>query len=179
MPRFRDIPPFTCTATYRIDVGWDYLKSHMEHADQTVNGGLQTDAAFQRAHVWTAQQQIRYVEFVLCGGLTGKDLYWNCPKFTTGSREGPYVLVDGKQRLTAVLRFLDNEIHAFGYRFSEYADRLDPMKARFSWWVNDLETHAEVLQWYLDLNRGGVVHTDEEIEKVVRLLETEKEQVTT
>jgi hypothetical protein len=29
--------------------------------------------------------------------------------------------------------------------------------------VNDLPTRAAVLQWYLDLNTGGVVHTSHEI----------------
>jgi hypothetical protein len=40
--------------------------------------------------------------------------------------------------------------------------------------MTDSKTRAEVLQWYLDLNTGGVVHTDEEIAKVERMLEAEK-----
>jgi len=39
--------------------------------------------------------------------------------------------------------------------------------------VNDLQTRAEVLQWYIDFNSGGVVHTAEEIARVKALLEKE------
>lgn len=40
--------------------------------------------------------------------------------------------------------------------------------------MNDLDTQAEVLQWYLDINSGGVVHTEAELDKVRWLLEVEK-----
>jgi hypothetical protein len=40
--------------------------------------------------------------------------------------------------------------------------------------VNDLKTREEVLQWYLDLNSGGVVHTEEELNRVREMLEKEK-----
>jgi hypothetical protein len=43
--------------------------------------------------------------------------------------------------------------------------------------VNDLKTKAEVLQWYLDINSGGVVHTETELEKVKRLLTKEKRKL--
>jgi hypothetical protein len=39
--------------------------------------------------------------------------------------------------------------------------------------INDLKTKKEVLQWYLDFNTGGTVHTEEEIVKVKKLLEQE------
>jgi hypothetical protein len=73
-------------------------------------------------------------------------------------------------------RILANEIPAFGARFSEYTDRLH-MDYSFDWYVNDLSTRAEVLQWYLDLNSGGVVHTSEELDKVKLLLAQEKQGV--
>ena len=42
----------------------------------------------------------------------------------------------------------------------------------FRWHVNDLSTYSEVLQWYLDLNSGGTVHTEEELNRVQQLLST-------
>lgn len=41
------------------------------------------------------------------------------------------------------------------------------------WSVNELRTRAEVLRWYLQLNSGGVVHTEEELARVRALLEAE------
>jgi len=40
---------------------------------------------------------------------------------------------------------------------------------RTSW-----KTRAEVLTWYLQINAGGVVHSDEEIERVKELLKEEE-----
>jgi len=173
---FQDIPQFTRHASYRVDVPWHMLEDQMARSAEGVEGGLQTDPDFQRAHVWTESQQIRYIEFCLRGGMTGRDIYWNCPNFNNMKRSGPFVLVDGKQRLTAILRFLHNEIPAFDHKFADYGDKLPFMEARVSWWVNDLPTRAEVLTWYLEINAGGTQHTRDEIERVEALLKTEKEK---
>lgn len=67
-----------------------------------------------------------------------------------------------------------NELPIFGGSlFSDFTDKLRITTGDFLFCVNDLETRAEVLQWYLDLNTGGVVHTSEEIEKVKALLAKE------
>ena len=168
MPRFQDIPQFTRAANYRIDVAWDYmfadwLPEMIERAD------LDIDPPFQRAHVWTEEQQIRYCEFILRGGHSSKEIYINHPGWNK-SFEGIGVLVDGKQRLEAARRFMENEIPVFGYYRKEYTDRIPMLVAKFSVNINDLQTDAEVLQWYLDLNSGGVVHTEEELEKVRKML---------
>ena len=39
--------------------------------------------------------------------------------------------------------------------------------------IATLKTRKEVLQWYLDFNTGGVIHTDKEINKVKDLLRKE------
>jgi hypothetical protein len=61
-----------------------------------------------------------------------------------------------------------------GHIFSDFKDRLHITGPRFRWHVNDLDTRAEVLQWYLDLNTGGVVHTSAEIKRVQALLAKEQ-----
>lgn len=85
--------------------------------------------------------------------------------------EGSFVLVDGLQRLTAVMRFLKGEITAFGYYYGEFEDK--PHDCDFILCINDLPTRALVLQWYLDLNSGGVVHTQEELDRARMLLSLE------
>ena len=127
---------------------------------------------FQRGHVWTRAQQIAFCEFQLRGGNSGRTIYWNNPSWNRGF-DKPTVLVDGKQRLTAVLAFLNNEIPVFAHYRKEYTDRTDMIRVRFEFIVNDLQTRREVLQWYLDLNTGGTIHTSEEIEKVKKLLKSE------
>lgn len=168
--RFEDIPQFTRGATYAVDIPWDSL---LRSLDNYLEAGLDIEPDFQRGHVWDDVKRRRYVEYVLRGGASGYDIYTNCPEWNRGGRED-FVLVDGKQRLEAVCKFLRNGLTIFGHLFCEYADCIPLTSARFRWHVNDLATRAEVLQWYLDLNSGGVVHTPEELEHVCQLLEAER-----
>jgi len=181
MPLFRDIRQFT-QAHYSVHVSWDYLETWLkDHEDMNV----QLDPEFQRGHVWTEEQQIAYVEYRLRGGLAANELFWNCAGWmklgtTKGAFRGPMYLVDGLQRLTAVRRFVANEIPAFEHRLSEYKDEPDRIRnAVFIMSVNNLDDYSAVLQWYLDLNTGGVVHSTKEIARVRKLLDQEKKTCVT
>jgi hypothetical protein len=167
--KFADIPQIT-RAHYRINVSWPYLEEQLAHFAET---GLELEPDFQRAHVWTEEQQIRYVEWVLRNGKSGREILWNCPGWQR-NYDGPVVLVDGLQRITAARKFMNNEIPVFGSYCAEYTDRLHMIRADFIFYVNDLTTRAEVLQWYLDINSGGTAHTSNELDKVRELLKKEK-----
>lgn len=66
------------------------------------------------------------MEYILRGGATGKDIQTNHPNWNGSMMGGPYVLVDGKQRLNAILGFLNNEFEVFGkYRFKDFEGRPD------------------------------------------------------
>ncbi len=179
MPKFREIPQLTSYGHYRIDVSWDYLPTQLDSWQEYKEQPLNLDPDFQRAHVWTEQQQIDYIEFCLRGGQGSNEILFNCPgwmhsfKPQEGEESNEFVLVDGKQRIQAALQFLNDKITAFGYKFSDYKDKLNMLRPSFSFRVNDLETRAEVLQWYLEINTGGIVHKEEEINKVRKLLEEE------
>lgn len=173
MPKFRSIPQFTSSGNYRVNLAWEDLENTLRRYGNRGSGlgGLQMDPDFQRGHVWTREKQIAYVEYILRGGYSSKDIYWNNPTWQ-GSYKEDTLLVDGKQRLEAVRAFLRDEIPAFGCFYSEYEDGL-PSHAEFVFNINNLQTRREVLQWYLDLNTGGVIHTEEELNKVRELLEAE------
>lgn len=169
--KLSDIPQFTRSAPYSVTIFWSKLERFLA---EEVAQGLDLDPDFQRGHVWTEAQQVAFVEFILRGGESGKDILTNQIDWHHGKGGGVYVLVDGKQRLTAVLRFLRNEIRAFGHLYSEFEDRKGvDLKLAFRYHINDLKTRAEVLQWYLDLNAGGTPHSSEEISRVRGLLAAE------
>lgn len=167
--KFSDIPQFTRDGNYRVNVSWAYLEQHL--AALADSGQLDLDPDFQRGHVWTEDKQIAYVEFVLRGGKSSRTLLFNAAGWMR-SFAGDIQLVDGKQRLEAVLRFLHGEIRAFGLLIQEFEGKLPGLLGPdFVFCINDLKTRKEVLTWYLELNGGGVVHTEEELARVQKLLE--------
>jgi hypothetical protein len=166
---FNKIPRFP-QCNYRIDIEWGSLEWHLS---KEIESGLDLDPDFQRGHVWTRDQQSRYVEYILRGGESGKDLYFNCDDYSKGAT-GSYVIVDGKQRLQAVRSFLRDDVPAFGYPRSQWTGNMRGLFLRFSWNVASLKTRADVLEWYLNFNSGGSVHTKEELDRVRALLDEEK-----
>lgn len=174
MARFQDIPQFTRSAGYMVNVGLDYLARH--YARYVVEYGLDVCPDFQRGYVWKPEQKVRFMEYMLRGGLSGLDIYINAPTWRTGlfgagHPEAWCVLVDGKQRLDAALGFLNNEFPIFGGSFyRDFTDRPRITCCNFRWHVNDLTTREECLQWYLDLNTGGTIHTEDELSKVRGLI---------
>jgi hypothetical protein len=169
---FQDIPQFPSWGAYQIDVAWNQVEFHLGDLAKSLNVDLSPD--FQRGHVWTREQQISFVEFVLSGGKSGRDILWNCPSWHKPSNDkDTIVLVDGKQRLQAVREFMADRLPAFGSLHREFGGRLRGTMVRFSWHVNDLPTKRDVLEWYLALNSGGTVHTDDELNRVRGMLNAE------
>lgn len=173
--KFSDIPQFTRSSPYRVDVAWSYLEKWLVDNEKDCSK-FDLDPDFQRHHVWDDEKRIAYVEFILRGGKSSRDLYFNCANYTGSGIEGAMELVDGKQRLEAVRKYLRSEIPAFGVLYKDMEGTLRITGPSFKIHVNDLQTRAEVLQWYLDLNTGGVVHSKDEINRVKALLEKENEQ---
>jgi hypothetical protein len=181
MMKMEDIRKFQSPAHYKSTVEWSSIERTLEQYGDTkgLPGfiGLNLDHDFQRGHVWSEQKQIEYVEYKLRGGDYSDMILFNHPNWM-GSWKGEMVLVDGKQRLEAVRKFVRNELPIFGGNHLndfDYPSRL-LRSVHFSFCINNIKTREGVLQWYLELNSGGVVHTDEEIQKVQRLLEEEKEK---
>ena len=188
--KFLDVPKFTRDGSYQVHMGPEYMIEHV-CGDWVREMGLDLDPDFQRAHVWTRDQQIAYVEYFMRGGKSGRDLYFNHPNWMGGFK-GEFVLVDGKQRIEAFRAFLNNEFPIFdskdldpdavqelvdfcvpgGCYYRDFGGKIG-MLDNFVVHVNDLKTRAEVLQWYIDMNSGGTIHTSEDIDKVRQLLREE------
>ena len=169
--KFSEIPKFTRSASYRVHQSWKYLDETLErYQSKEYSAKLDIDPEFQRGHVWTEKQQIAYVEFKLKGGEGAELLFFNCIGWMVDFK-GPFVLVDGKQRLQAVTKFMNNELAIFGgHYYKDFEDKMSGMEPSFVFCVNNLPSMQLVLQWYIELNSGGTPHTKEELNKVKKML---------
>lgn len=174
-PRFCDIDPYVPSNSYHVNVGLDYLPAQLYR--YVHHYGLDIDPDFQRGRVWTQRQKELFMEYFLRDGRSGKDIFINCPTWVRGNcgidnPDSWMVLVDGKQRITAAIEFMNNQVQVFGHYYREFKDKPRITHSSFNWHVNSLATREEVLHWYLQLNEGGTVHTEADLSKVHRLLET-------
>lgn len=173
--KFSDIEQFTKSGDYEVNIRLNHLEKTLKEYDEDY--GLELNPDFQRGHVWSEEQQRAYVEFFIKGGKTARIIYFNCPSFSGNYEDNnPMVCVDGLQRLTAIRRFLNNDLKVFGYYLDEFEDKdiffRTASKLKFN--INNLKTKEEVLKWYLDFNTGGTVHSNEEINRIKEMLETLK-----
>ena len=171
----KDIPQMTNAGNYQVNVDWRYLLSWVDKHMQIERGSaiLDLNPDFQRGHVWNAKQQRKYIEYKMKNGPGANIIYFNCVGWMDDFR-GPFVIVDGLQRLTAVTKFMKNKLHVFKERFihSDFIGLMRLMRGcEFIINVNNLKTRKEVLTWYLEMNSGGTPHTKKELNKVKELLE--------
>lgn len=165
---FKDIPQFP-QSHYCVDVPWSQIRHVVD--DYAKEYRLDLSPKFQRAHVWTPVQKTAFVEYILRGGESSRHIYFNHPSWTRGFKESDrMVIVDGKQRLDAVLGFMEDRVKAFGHFRSQIEDAPRSFSVTLKFHVAGLKTEREVLEWYLALNAGGTPHTKEEIEKVRLML---------
>ena len=174
LTKFNDIPKFTNPGRYHVDQSFPYLVEFIQR--EVAEENLVMNPDFQRGHVWTQRQQEAYIEFLLRGGTSGRDVYFNHPGWNEPVEPGAYceyTCVDGLQRITAIQRFVNNEIKAFGSYFREFTDKAHLTMNTIRVHINDLKTRKEVLTWYLEMNSGGTPHSKKELDRVKALLESE------
>lgn len=169
--KWSEIPKFTKVGNYQVSTSLRYLLDWIDEHVEEMN--LLLNPNFQRGHVWSKEQQIAYVEYLLKGGTSGRVFYFNHPGWMEDweNHEGyhDFVCVDGLQMLTALTRFLKNEIRAFGCLYREFEGKL-PSNIGIEINVNNLQIEREVLNWYLEMNSGGTPHTQEELDRVRKLV---------
>lgn len=176
--KFADIPQFP-RAYYSVHVSFDYLEHCLNQWDRPETGSpLMLNPEFQRGHVWSKFQQIAYVEYMFKGGNTGGDIYFNCSSWGKGY-DTPIYCVDGLQRITAIRKFMNNELAIFdGYTISDFEDRPRLINNRFTFNMLNIKSKKELLKIYLDFNSGGTIHSEYELERIKQLIEDTPENET-
>ncbi len=136
------------------------------------------------AHVWTDAQRVAFIEAVICGvsvsnRITIAHVGRRAYDLSRGVKGLHAVLLDGKQRLETIRRFMRGELRVFagvggrdeGYAFNEMSTAFQRI-GRFSveWRIVVVPTWEDVLRLYLLMNGGGTPHTAEELDRVRAML---------
>jgi len=106
--KFSDIKQLTGDGNYQVGVELKYAVTRIKEWEEDDYYALKLNPDFQRGHVWTEEQQIAYMEYLLMGGNNARTIYFNKPSwgdFRARSGYDEFVCVDGLQRLTAVRKY--------------------------------------------------------------------------
>lgn len=132
------------------------------------DGSLTLDPPFQRAAVWTEDQREAWICSIL-DGLPLPSLFINQPRWSNEGEfsEGQMIVIDGRQRLEAILAFEDDRLTVRGQRFSQQPKLF---LGKWAWLAvptifTRYQTMAECVDLYLRLLTAGTAHTPEDIEK--------------
>lgn len=137
--------------------------------------GLDLDPPYQRGHVWDTAKESAYIGYMLKGGK-GPPIWVNrYEDARTGGKNWlgePVTVIDGKQRLTALIRWVQGEIPAVLNDLEIWYKELSKIDRRFLPKLDVIYVNMTIkdqMKLYLNLN-GGVAHTAEELDRVRELL---------
>jgi uncharacterized protein with ParB-like and HNH nuclease domain len=144
--KFQNIPQVP-KSYYSTTIPLNGLIDNLEHyreSQEKLGYKFELNPDFQRGYVWTEQQQINYLEWIFRGGLSGRDIYFNHPKWM-GSFKADMVCMDGLQRLTACIKFLNNEVPIFDTYFADFEDKIHH-EPNLIFHVFNLPTRKDILK---------------------------------
>ena len=166
------------SARYCITVPVSSVKRTLDGWGENGSTNVNINPDFQRGRVWSLNKQIAYMENLIRGYAPNKILF-NCPEFlySCGNdcdlNPNEIVCIDGLQRISSALDFMGGKFKLFNGKLS-YSDlncsHFSTKRIHFEFQMYEIAKRAELLQFYLSLNTGGVVHSKSEIQRVRDLL---------
>jgi hypothetical protein len=157
--------------------GFNYISKWLAEENEVVKHGVQLTPDFQRGRVWTEEQQVHYIQNVLRGLVDdgGLTIRFNCPSWKEDQADDSDLLdqvacIDGLQRLTAILEFVQGDIDVFGYQAYQLPMARIMRDHQLVIKMYDFQYKSDLLNYYLDINSGGTPHTQEELDRVKGLL---------
>lgn len=154
------------TSEYPIDM---YLR-------WIAGGELDFDADYQRGYVWGSEEQQNFLNVVISGFPIGMVALAKAPDWC--ERPLPYIeVVDGKQRLTTLKKFITNEIPItlndgpIYWRDMTRAEQLAFGRPSLPAVVLDGVSYKDRLAYFMAVNFTGVPQSEQHKRHVMQLLE--------
>lgn len=137
--------------------------------------GIDTDVDYQRGNVWTLEDKKRLIESIFNNIDIGKFVLIRRPFRTEGKL---YEMLDGKQRLTALVEFYEGRFKYKGLKFHELSVRDQTHFEHYIInWGSITENRDKPIEnkykyeYFLKLNTFGRIVSDEHLDFVRKLYE--------
>lgn len=131
--------------------------------------GVDMDPEYQREHVWDIDDKVSLIDSIMNNHDIGKFLF---NRRSYSSKGEMFEIVDGKQRLTALLEFYEDRFAYKGLFFSQLS--LRDQNHFEGYRVNVAEVNElpreELIELFLKVNTGGRIMSKEHLDNVRKLL---------
>jgi hypothetical protein len=167
------ISPVEETNFRRPRVNTDFIQTSMDSLlYMAYHRGLITSPDYQRDYVWTLEDKQRLIRSIFDRADIGKFVFLERPY-----PENRLEVVDGKQRLSAIMEFYEGRFAFEGKTYfqlsnddkSAFTDIMIQMARLNSEYIKK----SDVLWLFLCINAGGVPQTEEHVARARKLYEAE------
>lgn len=135
--------------------------------------GLDMEPDYQRGYEWTLEDKQKLIDSIFKNVEIGKFAFIH----NGYKHDSPYLyqILDGKQRLNAILEFYENRFTYNGLYFYQLSLRDQHWFERYPITVAEAQdlTREQILRYFLNLNTGGRQISMEHLAKVALMLEEE------
>jgi len=156
------------------DIKLNYFQTGMgDIFGKAYHFGINFEPEYQREFVWELEDKVSLIDSIFNNVDIGKFTFLHYDDQKWEETGFGYEVVDGKQRLRAILDFYEDRFTYKGKLFSELTHR-DKNHFR-DYPIMEVELHnltrEQVLRYFIMLNTGGRIMAKEQIDKVRGMLE--------
>jgi len=158
------------------DVRFNYSQTSLSSFQSMVYYfGVDLNPDYQRDLVWTLEDKQKLIESIFNNIDIGKFAFIKRGFNKDVPSQQMYEILDGKQRLTAIMEFLEDRFKWRGLTFSDLSPSDQWHFETYSVAVAETSnmTKEQIYKYFLKLNTGGKPISTEHLEKVKCLLDVE------
>jgi hypothetical protein len=155
------------------DIRLSYSQRHLgDLLSKTYSFGVDFEPEYQREFVWDIEDKINLIDSIFNSVDIGKFVFIK----NDYSDDLLYQVLDGKQRMSAILDYYEDRFQYKGYFFSELSVRDQDYFEDYSISIAEVSdlNREQILRYFIKLNTGGRIMAPEQIEKVRKMLDETK-----
>ena len=156
------------------DIKLNYFQSNMSDIfSKAYHFGINFEPEYQREFVWDLEDKVSLIDSIFSNVDIGKFTFLHYDDQKWAETCFGYEIVDGKQRLRAILDFYEDRFTYKGKLFSELSHRDRNHFKNYPVMEAELHnlTREQVLRYFIMLNTGGCIMAKEQIDKVRGMLD--------
>lgn len=155
------------------DIRLSYFQAHLQSLlHKAYHFGINFDPEYQREYVWELNDKIKLIDSIFNNVDIGKFAFIHNSDRKWTKTGYSYEILDGKQRLRAILDFYEGRFSYKGFYFNDLSKRDQSFFTSYSANIAEVQEigQEQTIRYFLMLNTGGRMMSEEHLNKVREML---------